>query len=385
MPLVLPPVGEPIPDTDSPMDARPQVRANIIDANPALDIPGCKWVRASEVTVTRYAEDCKITCGGGLACVGTGLGKSVIRVTGEIRAPGECDVVSVKINGVSVPFRKFRTGTPLRWYYQTYDEHLYTGEFLFPLCEYQLIEVTTRCGDICQFRLHSCGTCYNAYLTRYPAVSITRSYTWTRPGLGGASCVLTETLDLPEIVFSSVWESQCLRTFSGPVDVNNAYTFELEVNYTLPPPGSLSYEYIKIYNAGVRVSEGYVARRGNCTIDHIQTYVPGSIFPNVSVSGSSRCWAFGAQLGAGPGTSCPTAVGPGKRWLSSLPLTGPVPPIDVCGGTSVYTGEVYASGAFHAKTCAPYLDLGDAFGYNRGPSTWACGEIYTYEMTVASV
>jgi hypothetical protein len=386
MPTPLPPAGGPIDDADSPMEARPQIRANIIDINPGLDIDGCKWVRASEATVTRYEGGCKITCDAGLACRATTSGpKSVIVVNGEIQSPTECDVVSIKINGITVPFRKYQSGRPLKWYYETRDEWLYTGEVLFPLCEYQLIEVFTSCGDVCQFRLHSCGFCYNATIYNLPATTISRTYAWNRVQ-GGSSVdfTLTESLRVPAMVFSSVQSSICFSPTLNGIDVSNAYDFEVtRTRVSGTNPLEPTFLRAKIYNAGVRFNPPFgasVSPRGNCTIDSVVTYPAGSPLSNISIIGRTCCWAFGAQLG-NSSSLCPTSVGPGKFWISNLPTCEP---LDICGGVSSCVAEVYPSSNHPGRTCSPYLDLGRAFGYQEAPS-WTCSETYTYERSRASV
>lgn len=400
MPSVLPPVGDPIPDTDSPLDARTQVRSNIIGANPALDIPGCKWVRASEVTVTRGANDCKVTCEASFLCRFTTSGpKPVIVVRGQIRNPAECDVVSVEINGVSVPFSKYQSSGI--WYYETYNEWLYTGEILWPLCEYQLIEVTTACGDICQYRLHSCQACYNAILDVFPAVTISRSYDWTTAapqpwasnGGGTIRYQITETLTLPATTFSNVRTSQCTGVLNNSVNVNNAYEFEFIATVTpanpFIPVFAPLYDRRKVYAADIQFGETSVRRRGNCTRDWIQTYQGIYSSSNRSISGQRICWTGIGFYGSPPECDPDAVSGPARFWASLI--TGVA--TDVCGDSVEITHRVYPVPSAYAGIydCVPYLDLGMVLTAFSGavippllPPTWPCDD-YTSTRIITSV
>jgi hypothetical protein len=382
MPIPLPPAGGPIDDADSPMEARRQIRANIIDINPDLDIDGCKWVRASEVTVQRGTDDCKVTCGAYLQCRFTTSGpKSVIVVTGTLKAPSECDVVSVAIDGVNVPFTKYRANGV--WRYETYNEWLYTGEITFPLCEYVNVAVTTSCGDVCTYKFHSCAACYNAQIWTFPATTVSRSYTYTIPQFNGSTAyTVTETLTVPSMVFSSVRNSQCARTDSLTVDVDNAYLFEMTAVTTFtgtPLAGQTSYYRVKIYDAGVRFSyTGSVNPRGNCKRDLVITYPSG--VGNVNLTGQTVCWANGGGGGVGTGTCSSGTVGPGKMWVGRPSIA----PLDICGDTQTVNWDIYPRETIIGPSCWPYLDLGRVFQYSHAPPSWSCGT-YSSQIQVTSV
>lgn len=385
MPSVLPPVGDPIPDSSSPMDARTQVRSNIIGADPALDIPGCKWVRASEVTVERGVDDCKVTCGASLQCRFTTSGtKSVISVNGMIKNPTECDVVSVAIDGVSVPFTKYAVSGI--WYYSTYNEWLYTGEITFPLCAYVNVAVTTSCGDVCTYKFHSCRACYNGTIVSYPAATLTRSYSWsapfTIPVSGTATYTVDETLTFPGLVGSYVRNSNCAATSSSSIDVDNAYSLEVTISrsYSGSPFVPLAtYEYYKHYEGKVRfeVNTGqistepalYLRRRDTIKRDRTITY-PGGI-GNVSETGVLGCWSGGVFT---PG-AC-TAVGPSVL----IGTAGELPGLDICGDNRTFDLRIYPLSS--PTACRPFAGL---IGVAPQPPSWTCQTVSGGTWVITSV